>query len=236
MAVCSSYKGGSPMYVGRVMHRDLVTVPPDTSLVKAKDIIEEKGIEHLLVVNEKGDLVGLLSDRDIKRSWASPATSLSAHELNYLLKQLTVKTIMVKEIISTAPDTSIERAAIIMKEHRISSLPVMQQKKLVGIITTTDVMGVLMAALGIDGESKRFTVLVEDRIGMVAEVSRILKEEQINIRSFVTFPEKKHPGIYHLVMRVAASKGEKAVSALTGAGFKVMSQYVEDLSAYLPTS
>jgi acetoin utilization protein AcuB len=224
------------MYVGRVMHRDLVTVPPDTSLVKAKDIIEEKGIEHLLVVNEKGDLVGLLSDRDIKRSWASPATTLSTHELNYLLKQLTVKTIMVKEIISAPPDMSIERAAIIMKENRISSLPVIQEEKPVGIITTTDVMGVLLAALGIDGESKRFTVLVEDRIGMVAEVSRILKEAQINIRSLVTLPEKSYPGVFHLVMRVASSAGEKAISALTEAGFKVLTQYMEDLSPYLPTS
>jgi len=65
------------MYVGRIMHTRLVTVAPDTSLRKAKEIIEEKRINHLLVVNKKGDLVGIVSDRDVRQSWASPATSLS---------------------------------------------------------------------------------------------------------------------------------------------------------------
>jgi acetoin utilization protein AcuB len=70
---------------------------------------------------------------------------------------------------------------------------------------------------------------------MVAEVSRILKEAEINIRSFVTWPEKKHPGVYQFVIRVSAADGEKAISALTEAGFKVLTEYVEDLNPYLPT-
>ena len=93
------------MYVGRIMHTRLVTVPPDTSLRKAKEIIEEKKINHLLVVNKNEDLVGLVSDRDVKQSWASPATTLSVHELNYLLTQLTVENIMVKKIITISPGT-----------------------------------------------------------------------------------------------------------------------------------
>ncbi|MBW2020312.1 MAG: CBS domain-containing protein [Deltaproteobacteria bacterium] len=223
------------MHVGRIMRKDLVTVTPDTSLVKAKDIIAEKLIEHLLVIDKGDKLVGIVSDRDIKQAWASPATALSAHELNYLLKQLTVETIMAKKIITINPGTTIERAGHIMQENRISSLPVMENEKLVGIITTTDVMDVLLEAIGIDGESTRFVVLVEDRIGMIAEVSRILKEEQINIRSLVTWPEKQYPGIYHFVLRVGAANGERAISALTKAGFKVLTEYVEDLSPYLPS-
>jgi len=222
------------MYVGRVMRTDLVTVPPDTSLVKAKDIITAKRIAHLLVVDKKDKLIGIVSDRDLKQSWASPATTLSAHELNYLLKQLSVDMIMVKKIVTIPPDTTIERAAHIMQENRISALPVLQKENLVGIITTTDVMEILLEAIGIDGDSKRFTVLVEDRIGIVAEVSRVLKEQEVNIRSLVTWPEKGRPGVYHLVMRVAAAHGEKAVSALTMAGHKVLTEYVEDLSPYLP--
>ena len=61
------------MYVGRIMHTDLVTVSPETTLVQAKNIIEEKKIKHLLVVNESEELVGIISDRDLKKSWASPA-------------------------------------------------------------------------------------------------------------------------------------------------------------------
>jgi acetoin utilization protein AcuB len=223
------------MYVGLIMRTDLVTIAPDTSLVRARDIIAEKRIEHLLVVDKEGNLIGIVSDRDLKQTWASPATTLSAHELNYLLKQLNVETMMVTKIVSVTPSTTIERAGLIMQEHRIGALPVMDKGKLVGIITTTDVTEVLLDAIGIDGESARFVVLIRDRVGMVAEVSRILKEAAINIRSFVTWPEKKHPGVYHFVIRVGAVDGEKAVSALTEAGFKVLTEYVDDLSPYLPT-
>jgi acetoin utilization protein AcuB len=223
------------MHVGLIMHKDLVTITPDTSLVKARDIIAEKGIEHLLVVDKEGNLIGIVSDRDLKQTWASPATTLSAHELNYLLKQLDVETMMVTKIVSVTPGTTIERAGLIMQENRIGALPVMDKRKLVGIVTKTDVTGVLLDALGINGNSTRFVVLIKDRVGMVAEVSRILKEAEINIRSFVTWPEKKHPGVYHFVIRVGAADGEKAISALTEAGFKVLTEYVEDLGPYLPT-
>ncbi|MBW2107629.1 MAG: CBS domain-containing protein [Deltaproteobacteria bacterium] len=222
------------MYVGRIMRTDLVTVPPDTSLVQAKEIIAEKGIAHLLVVDSKDQLMGIVSDRDVKQSWASPATTLSVHELNYILKQVTVEIIMRKKILTISPDTTIERAANVMQENKISALPVMQGDKLVGIITTTDVMGVLLKALGIDTDSFRFTVLVEDRIGVMAEVARVLQERQVNIRSLVTWPEEKHPGVYQLVMRVAARDRESAIAGLQGAGYHVLTEYVEDLTPYLP--
>jgi acetoin utilization protein AcuB len=224
------------MYVGRIMRSDPITLPPDTSIVKARDIIAERKIAHLLIVDKKDQLIGIVSDRDLKQSWASPATTLSAHELNYILKQLTLEAIMRTKIITVTPGTTIERAANIMQENRISALPVVENEKLVGIITTTDVMGVLLEAIGIDRDSFRFAVLVKDRIGTVATVSKILEEKGINIRSLVTWPERKHPGVYQLVMRVAAADQEPAVSALKDAGFFVLSEYVEDLSPYLPNA
>ena len=222
------------MYVGRIMHTYLVTVSPDTSLHKAKEIIEEKQINHLLVVDKKKDLVGIVSDRDVRQSWASPATTLSVHELNYLLTQLTVEAIMVKKIITISPGTTIERAAFIMKENRINALAVIESEKLVGIITSTDVMEVLLRSIGFGEESARFAVLVEDRIGIVSEVSKILKEQQINIRSLVTWPEKEYSGIYQLVMRVGMEDKDRAISALSDSGFKVLSEYVHDLTPFLP--
>ena len=222
------------MHVGRIMHTDLVTVPPDTTIIKAKDIIAKRRINHLLVVDKNEELVGIVSDRDIKQSWASPATTLSTHELNYLLTQLTVEIIMVRKIVTISPSTTIERAARIMQENRISSLPVVEGEKLVGIITTNDVMEVLLRAIGFGEGSTRFTVLVEDRIGVVAEVSKLLKEQQVNIRSLVTWPEKNHPGVYQLVIRVGAEDREKAISVLSDGDFKVLTEYVQDLTPFLP--
>ena len=222
------------MYVGRIMHTDLVTVTPDTTLVQARDIIAEKQIKHLLVVDKNEELIGIISDRDLKQSWASPATALSAHELNYLLVKLTVEMIMIKKIITIPPGTTVERAAQIMQETRISALPVVDDKKLVGIITTTDVMEVLLVGIGFDRESARFSVIVGDRVGVVAEVTHILKESQVNIRSLFTWPDKKHPGIYQLVMRVAAEDKDRAITAIKEGGFNVLMEYTEDITPLLP--
>ena len=224
------------MYVGVVMHTNLITVSPETNLVEAMELTTQKRIAHLLVLDNKNKLIGLVSDRDLKQNWASPATALSTHELNYLLTKVTVGMIMVKKFVSVTPATTIERAAHIMQEHRISALPVMEGEKLVGIITTTDVMGVLLEAIGIDKESTRFTVLVSDRIGFIAEISKILKELQINIRSIFAWTDKQHPGIFHLVMRVPSRDGEKAISALKNGGFNVMTEYVQDVTPYLMKS
>ena len=95
-------------------------------------------------------------------------------------------------------------------------------------------MDVLLRAIGLGEGSTRFTVLVEDRIGVVAEVSRLLKDQQINIRSLVTWPEKNHPGIYQLVLRVGAEDKDKAVAVLSDGGFKVLTEYEKDLATYLP--
>jgi len=222
------------MHVGRVMETTLVTVAPDTSLSKAQEIIDAKGIKHLLVVGGEEALLGMVSDRDLKRSWASPATTLSVHELNYLLARVTVDMIMAKTVISISPDTTIERAAHIMQTNAINALPVIEADQLVGIITSTDVMKVLLQAIGIDKDSTRLTVLVRDRIGVIAEAASLLKGHQINIRSLVTLPEKRHPGVYHMVLRVSAQDGERAAGVLRDGGFKVLTAYTRDLTPYLP--
>ena len=222
------------MYIGRIMHTDLVTVSPETTLVDARDVLEKKDIDHLLVVNAKGKLVGILSDRDLKQNWASPATSLSTHELNYLLQKVLVKMIMIKTVVTVPVDTTIERAAYIMQQHNISALPVMENDELAGIITSTDVMGVLLDAIGISDDSMRLGVFVKDSIGVLAELAVILRDQKINIQSLLSWPEKRYPGITQLVMRVAAQDGIKAINALQDKGFKVKSGYAKDITPYLP--
>jgi len=221
------------MYVGRVMHTELVTVPPNTSLIKAREILEKHKIDHLLVVNARNDLVGIVSDRDLKQNWASPAVALSRHELNYLLEKVTVETIMIRKIMTVSPLTTIERAALVMQQNRINALPVLEAGKLVGIITSRDVMQVLLEAIGIEEDSRRFTVLCEDRIGFVAEMSQLLRDAQINIRSLFAWPDKQFPGYYHLVIRVAAKDGDRAIVILRQNGYKVLTEYTHDLTPYL---
>lgn len=224
------------MYIGRIMHTDLITISPDASLVEARKLIERKNIDHLLVVNDKDKLVGILSDRDLKQYWASPATTLSTHELTYLLEKILVKMIMVKAVTTITPETTIERAAHIMQTRNINSLPVMEQEELVGIVTSTDVMGILLEAIGMNEDSVRLCVLVNDRIGAIPEVSALLRDLGINIQSLFTWPVRKYPGTHQLVMRLPGDDGPKAVAALNRNNFKVLTRYVKDLAPYLPDS
>jgi acetoin utilization protein AcuB len=222
------------MYIGRIMHTDLITVTPETSIADARDLVEEKKIDHLLVVDRHNKLAGIVSDRDLKQYWASPATSLSVHELNYLLQKVVVKTIMTKAVVTVSPDTTIERAAYIMQTQDISSLPVMEGENLVGIVTSTDVMAVLLEAIGISDDSVRLGIFVRDSIGALAEVAGLLKQKDINIQSLFCWPEKNYPGVTQLVVRVAAGDGDKAIKALTGGGFKVKTRYEKDIVPFLP--
>ena len=222
------------MHVGRKMTTDLITVTPDTPLVNARDLLRERNIKQLPVVDAQGNLVGILTDRDIKQAWASPATTLSIYELTYVLQKLTVESVMVKDLITITPDATIERAAKILHDRKIGSLPVVEDDKLVGIITSTDLMEVLLDGLGIQEESGRLEVLVKDRIGVIAGVCNILREANISIVSMVTLPLHMYPGTFELVIRVNSPDRETAVERLSQAGYRVITEYKKDLGPFLP--
>ena len=134
------------MRVQDVMTICPMTVPPTTRLHEARKRMQEGRIRHLLVVD--GDrLVGVVTDRDIRLNSASPATSLSAWELNYLLDRLTVGEIMATGVIAITPAEDVAVAARLMIEHRIGCLPVVAAGQLVGIVTETDLVRVV-AELG----------------------------------------------------------------------------------------
>ncbi|MBW2722567.1 MAG: CBS domain-containing protein [Deltaproteobacteria bacterium] len=223
------------MYVGRKMTTDLITVTPDTPLAKARDLLLEKNIKQLPIVDKQGSLVGILTDRDIKQAWASPATTLSIYELTYVLQKLTVESVMVKELITISPGATIERAASIMHDRKIGSLPVVEGDKLVGIITSNDLMEVLLDGLGIKEVSGRLVVLVKDRIGVLADVCTLLKDANISIVSMITLPLHQYPDVHELVMRVTSADRDSAVECLVKSGYKVITEYKEDLEPYLPT-
>ncbi|BCS95879.1 membrane protein [Desulfoluna limicola] len=221
------------MYVGRIMHTNLITVNPETTIKQAMDLLKEHHIEHLVVLDDSGRLKGILSDRDVKYNLASPATTFSTHELNYLLDQVTVGMIMVKNVITVTPDTTVEDAALVIRDNEISSLPVMKDGRPVGIVTKTDVMGVLMDAIGLGEENQRLIVLVRNRIGMIADITTRLRDENINIASLITWPEKGSEGVYQLVLRVKGEDKDKAVAALESMQLKVITEYVENHSQFI---
>ncbi len=143
------------MYVGWNMKTNLVTVSPETSIFRARELMDARRISQLPVTDGRAHLLGIVTDRDLKEAWASPATTLSVHELTYVLQKLTVANIMTKKVITATPDMTIERAARLIHDHKISALPVIKDDKLVGIITIIDLLEVLLMALGLSEDSSR---------------------------------------------------------------------------------
>ena len=120
------------MRVSERMTKNIITVTPETTLSEALRIVHEKKIRHLPVVAE-GRLVGIVTDRDLKKVSASEATTLSVWELNYLLDRVKIKDFMIRDVISISPELPIDEAAELMIAHRIGSLPVVEDGKVVGI-------------------------------------------------------------------------------------------------------
>lgn len=135
------------MQVEQWMNRDLVTVGPDDSFRTAMHLIRQKGIRHLPVVEGKR-LVGIVTDRDLRQASPSGATSLSIHELHYILEKLTVREIMTKQVVTVRPDQTVEDAALLLLGHRIGGLPVVREGELVGIITETDILQAFLQLRG----------------------------------------------------------------------------------------
>src|SRR4030067_2392610 len=117
------------------MTRDPITITADTSMSKAIHIMKERRFRRLPVVRA-AKLVGMVTDRDLKEASPSKATTLDVHELYYLLSELKVKDIIRRKVITCGPDDTVERAAVIMLEHNVSGLPVVDSDgRLIGIIT-----------------------------------------------------------------------------------------------------
>lgn len=222
------------MYVGWNMKMNLLTVSPETPVFKAREMMEAHRISHLPVTDGKAHLLGIVTDRDLKEAWASPATTLSVHELTYVLQKLTVANVMTRKVITASPDMTIERAAQIIYENKIGALPVVKGNKLVGIITTTDLMKVLLMALGMSDDSKRISFLGRDRSAALAEAGKLMQQAEISILSIMTVPLHGHQDMWQLILRVGAASQGKAMQVLQDAGFRVFTEYVEDLTPYMP--
>lgn len=141
------------MDVKDIMTRNPISIEQDAPIGTAIDLMADRKIRHLPVVDERGTLVGILSDRDLRSAALAPALEqhLSAAARRRLrgigatLENLRVKDAMTWNPLTTSPDIPVTQAAALMLEKRIGSLPVLQDGQLVGIVTDRDAVRTLAA-------------------------------------------------------------------------------------------
>jgi len=158
------------MLVKEQMTANPITIKPDTPVPDALSLMRERKVRRLPVVGPKGDLVGIVSDKDLLYASASPATSLSVWEINALLSKLVVERYMTKNVVTVTEDMPLEEAARIMADKKIGGLPVVRDGTMVGIITETDIFRSLLDLLGGRRKGVRVMATVVGGKGSFAKV------------------------------------------------------------------
>lgn len=208
------------MRIRDMMTRNPMTVDSETLVMDAQKIMKENNVRRLPVV-DKGKLLGIVTKHDILEASPSPATSLSVHELNYLLSKMKVKEIMKKNPVTLTPDTPFEEALKIGQEKKIGSFPVVENGKLVGIATESDIVRFLTRALGVREEGSRITIEgLGGKLGDLEKIISIVNQHNTIVLSMISLPrtEKKE---WMIALRLKTSSPDPIVKDFKKAGFNV---------------
>src|SRR5574342_941558 len=206
------------MLVGRRMRTSLVTVNKAATLSQARELLHSHRIRHLPVM--EGDrLLGILTDRDIRQAAPSSAAGFNPDQIAAFLSQIPVTEAMVRNVRTVSPFTTIEEAAKLMIEHKIGCLPVTEANRLVGIITETDILGVLVDVMGISEPSTRIELMLPDRPGALADAAQVIKAHQVNISSIVTMSHEER-GRRLAIIRLKTMNPKPILKDLAAAGFE----------------
>ena len=179
---------GGNMIISRRMTRNPVTATPEMSVGEASELMKREKVHRLPVLDKDKNLVGVITEKDVLHASPSPASSLSIHEMAYLLSKLKVKDLMTRDVVTISEDTTVEEAARLMVDQDLSCLPVVQGgNKLVGIVSKSDMFRILLELFGARHYGVRLSFLVEDKPGTIARISAVLADKGLDIVSFGTF-------------------------------------------------
>ncbi len=175
---------------------------PTMPLAEAQALMQEKTIRHLPILDDGGKLVGLVTRRALAQALPDDLSQFGPFVINYTLAKLQTQNIMVRDVVTVDPDTTIEEAARVMADENIGCLPVLENESLVGIITESDLFNIMVNLLGARRPGVRMTVLQPDRAGEVARLTRAIDEKGGYISVFVTYPTAD-PSTWASVVKVA---------------------------------
>jgi len=174
------------MFVRTRMTANPFTVTPDNSVPEAQAVMRQHGVRHVPVVSG-GRVVGVLSKSDVAAALPSPATSLSAAELTYLVGKLKVGAVMSSQPITISPDALLEEAARAMRDNKVQMLPVVAGDELVGVITESAILDAFIELLGFRDQGTRLTVDASDAPGVLARLGQAAARHHANIQHVAVY-------------------------------------------------
>lgn len=190
------------MLVKNWMSKNVIAVDVNDSMQLAIYTLQDNKIK-LLPVTSRKKLVGIVSDRDLKKASPSDATTLDMHELLYLISRIKISDLMIKNPITVPPDYTIEEAAQLLLEHKISGLPVLDSKgNLLGIITKSDIFRALIAITGLGKKGIQIGLRFKDIPGPIKEVRELIHNRGGRIASILSSSENAPEGNLHVYFRI----------------------------------
>lgn len=215
------------MLVKDWMTRDPITINSSTLLVDAQKLMKDNGFRRLPVV-DNGKLVGIVTLSDIREAAPSQATSLSIHELHYLLSKLKITEVMTRTLVTIDANAAVEDAGLLMNRKKIGALPVMDHDRLVGIITITDIIKVFEEALGYGTPGVRYTIAaVDDEPEAVGQITAIVKQQKRKILSLLSM---RLPGTNQrsLILRLEGRDSAELREAFKAGGYTISNVHVTE--------
>lgn len=206
------------MFVKDSMSTNPITITPATPILEALSIMKKNKIRQLPVA-ENNKLAGLVTERELLTVSPSPASTLSIYEMNYLLSKMVVKDVMVRNPVTVGPSTTIEEAALMMRENKLGSLLVTEGGKLLGIITQTDVFDQLISIFGLRKAGSRIVVETEDKVGVLADIVDEVRNLGLNLLG-VAINDKSDQKV-QIMIRISTANPQELVEKLKQKGFLV---------------
>jgi acetoin utilization protein AcuB len=210
------------MLVRDRMTTKVLTVAPETGYDQTMRLLRENKVRRLPVVDARGRVVGIVSEKDLMNAAPSAATSLDRHEITSLLAQLRVRDVMTRGAILVQESVPIEEAARLMADNKIGGLPVVdEQQNLVGIITETDIFRTMLEMLGARRGGLRVTFRVEDQRGTLAQLAGEVSRQGGSIIAIGLFggSDQTHPIV---LLKVDNADEERLVATLRGRGAEII--------------
>lgn len=212
------------------MATDILTVDQDTSLLRATRLMKENEIRRLPVV-ENGKLIGIITDRDVKDASPSKSMSLDLHELYCQLSEMKVKEVMTGTPLTMKDTDSLEKAAVVMVENRISGIPIVDGAgQLAGLLSETDVLRGFIHCTGIKDGAIQYVFDLDDKPGSVTALVQYLREKGCRILSVLTSFDDAPPNMKRVAIRITGNGA--SIDDLTHAlqnSFPLVYYYLDEL-------
>jgi acetoin utilization protein AcuB len=209
------------MLVYERMSHTPITVRPDTPVAEALQLMRKHNVRRFPVLDKQDKLVGIVTEKQLLYASPSPATSLSIHEIHYLMSKLTVNKVMATEVVTVTEDMAIEEAALLMVDNSVGGLPVMRGSKVVGIITETDLFKTFIELFSAREQGIRLTLLVPEVKGELFTITQAISEIGGNIISLGTF-QGEDASNRLLTVKVTGVSEEELVRRMQEVGAEVV--------------